>query len=115
MSPSSLEEHRLCANPRVAQRAATLENPRVADIWSLTVVSDRIHDHLNLHLQCEHINIHGLEASDLPDEVVSGRRSDWSDGNLAMDVGRATTRNPPGREPPPLLSSSRGQELWKFI
>ena len=63
------EEHKWCANPRVAQRAATLENPRVADLWSLTVVSDHIHDHLHLHLQCEHIHIHGHEALDLRDDL----------------------------------------------
>ena len=33
------------------------------------MVSDRMHDHLNLHLQCEHINILGVEASNLRDEV----------------------------------------------
>ena len=63
VASTSLKEHIWCANPRVAQRAATLENPRVADLWSLTVVSDRTHDHLHLTLEVRaYIYIHGLEV-----------------------------------------------------
>ena len=87
------------------------ESSRFCDLWSLTVVSDRIHDHLHLHLQCELIHIHGLEALDLRDDLsvddgVSGRTetSRWT-----LDVQLLGTLLVVA-----FLSSPRGQETWRL-